>query len=67
MDLNVSLGHIIAEGEFIFRTSICASLKNTSANANVFFLAGDIGIEPTLRGSESRVLPLHQSPPMRAL
>ena len=37
--LKLSLVHIIAEGEFIFHTSQCASLKNTSANANVFFCA----------------------------
>ena len=32
-----------------------------------FTMAGAIRIELTLRGSESRVLPLHQAPPMRSL
>ena len=40
--------------------------KSTSRNLSNF-LAGDIGIEPTLRESEARVLPLHQSPAMRSL
>ena len=51
---------------FFYATGVLHK-KNTSANANVFFVAGAIRIELTLRGSESRVLPLHQAPPTRAL
>ena len=41
--------------------------KISSKQVRGIFLAGAIGIEPTLRESEARVLPLHQAPAMRGL
>ena len=45
----------------------CGLDKKTTSRNLSFFLAGAIGIEPTLRESEARVLPLHQAPPMWTL
>ena len=39
--------------------------KNLACDSEI--LAGAIGIEPTLRESEARVLPLHQAPPIASL